>query len=297
METINIDPIQYCFRQTEYGDFASVQKIAHQLLSVKPNQTVLGILIASLLDQSTKEFSSSLSTLSPIDRFVAEHFVYFQSGHFDSMYKGWGMKRVRKLIEVYGIEFAGKRVLELGAGIGSIGSIFADMGAEVIGLEGRAINCNLAKLRFRNLKNYHIVQWDLEKDITKFGWFDLIINFAVVEVVSAFEQLLDCCMKMSDTIFLETMVCKSTDPYEVVYYDMDNDEYSDWPLSGKSPRPSPAFIERLFTDNGFKVSRHFDGMMNTVEHAYDWDETSDETVHRELRRYWSFTKESLNQRS
>jgi hypothetical protein len=42
----------------------------------------------------------------------------------------------------------------------------------------------------------------------------------------------------------------------------------DWLMAGKSSRPSPAYIERLFTEKGFEVHRYFDQDLNTSWHSY-----------------------------
>jgi len=270
------------------GDLTYAEMVARGLPHGDPNTASFEIRMLAMIEQM-RRMAVPLVQLSPVDRFVAEHFVYFTDGHFDRTYDGWRVKRVRKLMEVYGIEFQGKRILELGAGIGDIGSIFAELGAEVMGLEGRVANCNLARLRFRGMKNYQVIQFNLEDDFSRFGRFDLIVNFALVEVIERFEQLLQCCMRMSDTVFLETMVCDSTDPHKVIFVDMKGD-YCDWPLSGKSPRPSPAYIERLFLENGFDVHRHFDGDLNNWCNAYNWPHQNNNNVNNALRRYWSFTK-------
>ena len=247
----------------------------------------------SFKEQLSRQTTSSVTNLSPVDRFIAHHFIYLNDGHFADSYNAWRMKRVRKLMEIYGIEFKGKRILELGAGVGDIGSIFAELGAEVIGLEGRTANCNLANLRFRKLENYQVLQWDLEEDFSSFGRFDLIINFALVEAIEHFEKLLDCSMTMSDTIFLETLVCDSTDPYKLFFVEMHPDKSCDWPLSGRSPRPAPAYIERLFSEKGFDVHQHFDSDINSYPHTYDWKHQNNDNIHHSLRRFWSFTKKGM----
>jgi len=283
--------LEWTIQSLVRGDFTLSARIAREILEGTPNAVVYELFNLALTDRLVHESSSSLMNMSPLDRFIAQHFIYFHDGHFNETYKAWRMKRVRKLMEVYGIEFDGKRILELGAGIGDIGSIFAELGAEVLGLEGRKVNCNLANLRFRNLDNYSIIQYNLEEDFSQFGRFDLIINFALVEVIERFEPLLECCMKISNTIFLETMVCDSTDPYKVLYEDMPASQYGDWPLSGKSPRPSPACIERLFTDKGFAVHQHFDKDLNSYPHVYNWSHQNNDSTVRTLRRFWSFTKD------
>ena len=293
MDQVDVDMrIRVAMEALANGDFIYAEMLARGLPYGDPSSVSFEIRKLAMIDQ-IRRTSVPLVQLSPVDRFVAEHFMYLTHGHFDRSYDGWRMRRVRKLMEVYGIEFQGKRILELGAGLGDIGSIFADLGAEVVGLEGRAANCNLARLRFRGLKNYQVIQFNLEDDFSRFGRFDLIINFALVEVIARFEQLLQCCMKMSDTIFLETIVCDSTDPYKVLFFDMRGGDYNDWSLSGTNPRPSPAYIERLFIENGFDVHRHFDSDLNTCFVSYDWTHPCsniNSTNAHTLRRYWSFTK-------
>jgi len=275
----------------ERGDFNEASRVTKRVLDMEPDPTALQIFNLAKNEQVARRLAASRVAQSPVDWFIELTFLHSNWGHFHSSYEMWIQRRVQKLFQIYGIEFQGKKVLELGSGIGSIGSILCDLGADVIGLEGRKTNCNIAKLRFRNLKNYRIVQCDLEQDFCHFGEFDLIVNFGLVEVIQNFEQLLSCCMDMSDYTILETLVCDSIDPHMVGFVDMCSDEHCDWPLSGKSPRPSPAYIERLFLERGFEVHRHFDSDLNTDIHVYDWQHDNNGTTHGGLRRFWSFCKE------
>jgi 2-polyprenyl-3-methyl-5-hydroxy-6-metoxy-1,4-benzoquinol methylase len=283
--------LQQAIRALVGGEHFEAQRISRKLLFDQPNAVAFEILSTSLTNQIERRSAISLVGESSVDRFIAQHFLYLDSGHFYESYKEWRMRRMRKLLEIYGMDFEGKRILELGAGIGDIGSFFAELGAEVMGLEGRAVNCNLAKLRFRHLKNYEIRQCNLEDDLGDLGRFDLIINFGLIEVIENFEALLKTCMDLSDTMFLETMVCDSEDPHKLVYVDMPADQYNDWPLSGKSPRPSPSYIERLFSENGFRICRHFDHDLNVSPHCYNWSHKNDGSVKNEQRRFWSFVKQ------
>ena len=275
----------------EEGNFKEASLMAKCVLDMEPDVTAFEILKLAITEKVASRLAASRIAQTPVDSFIEQTFLHSNWGHFHSSYEMWVQRRVQKLFQIYGIEFQGKRVLELGSGIGSIGSVLCDLGADVVGLEGRTTNCNIAKLRFRKLKNYGIVQWDLEQDFRHFGRFDLIVNFGLVEVISHFEQLLACCMDMSDYTILETLVCDSTDPHKVFYVDMSSEHHSDWPLSGKSPRPSPAYIERLFAERGFEVHRHFDSDVNTHTHTYDWQHENDGKTHGGLRRFWSFCKE------
>ena len=280
------------------GNFTEAQRISRRVLFEEPNAVAFEVLNTSFMNQIQRRSSISLSGDCAVDRFIKQNFLYFYDGHFSEQYKEWRMRRIRKLLEVYGVDFEGKRILELGAGIGEIGSFFAELGAEVVGLEGRAVNCNLAKLRFRHLRNYEIRQHNLEDGIGGLGHFDLIINFGLIEVIKNFEALIQDCMDLSSVIFLETMVCDSEDPYDVVYVNMSAERCDDWPLSNISPRPSPAFIERLFCEKGYTVQRYFDRDLNVCphdfgsnSHCYDWPHKNDKSAEEKLRRFWCFVKE------
>ena len=274
------------------SEFATAESLTRQVLQQNQDSMTFDILQSTFMDQMAKTMRTTIQMADPIDRFLIQQFMSFTTGHYGANYQGRRMRRLRKVMELFGIDFTGKRILELGAGIGDIGSVLASLGAEVVGLEGRLANCNTANLRFRNLSGYQVLQWDLEKDFSEFGRFDLVINFGLVEVIERFVDLLDCCIRVSDHIVLETMVCDSLDPDRVFCIDMAGDEYDDWPLAGRSPRPSPAFIERFFQQMGYAIHRHFDADLNDPPHIYDWEHENNNRIGDGLRRFWHFEKGS-----
>jgi hypothetical protein len=205
------------------------------------------------------------------------------------------MKRISKVLDVYPGEFKGLRILELGGGFGDIGAFFASLGAEVLSLEGRRFNQRFASIKHRDIPGFKSEVYNLEEDFTHFGKFDLIINFGFLEMVTKIESVMDCCTKMSDAVFVETMVMDSTDPKKMIYVDMGHKDNDD-PLGGLSARPSPYFIEAFFEDKGFKTQRLFHKDLNTdfgTNHVYDWVHTNSEQLRNENRRFWYFTREPL----
>lgn len=251
------------------------------------------------LDKILKELElKNMLELSPADQFIFSHHEYFTQGHYHKHYPEWRMRRINKILEIYGTDyFKGKRVLELGGGLGDIGAFFAELGAEVLSLEGRACNRNIANLRYRNLKNFKSVDCDLESDFSDLGRFDLVINFGVIEIIQNIDNVLDCCMKLSDEIVLETMVCDSSNPDKIVFVDMDI-ETIDGPLNEKEKgaRPSPAYLENYFAKNDFSVTRYFTPDLTTTylasdgkpHHVYDWTPKDDNSITK--RRFWRFKK-------
>ena len=95
-----------------------------------------------------------------------------------------------------------------------------------------------------------MLQFNLEKNFTEFGRFDLIINFGLIYHLKNVDEHLNCCFKVSDDIFLETVVCDSTDPYKIFYAKRIRlvDEEA---LEGIGSRPSPFYIERIANENNF----------------------------------------------
>ena len=203
---------------------------------------------------------------------------------------------MKKLLAIFPPEyFPGKKVLELGSGIGYIGAFLADLGADVLALEGRVSNVNFAKLRYRNLPTFNPVLFDLDNDFAHFGRFDLIVNFGYLEIASSIEHTLNCCTQMTDNILVETLVCDSEDPDKVIH-DQCGNVGIDHPLNVQySLRPSPLYIEKYFKNHDWVVSRHFSADLNTSIHKYDWEHRNlDELRYGKkgpfLRRFWHFYK-------
>lgn len=248
--------------------------------------------IDTIRNQTQEIKSLALADLKagdPLDWFVVSNYHFMYQGHFHTHYDEWRMRRIRKVLELYGGDFSGKRILEIGGGIGDIGAFFARLGATVCSLEGRVVNRQLAAIKFRAIPGFQSVACDVEEDFSHLGRFDLIINFGLIEVVKDIDNVMECCCRMSDHVFLETMVCDSTDPDKIVYVDMDPDGV-DHPMYGKSARPSPFYIERFFEKKGFAIQRAFHADLNTHYHAYDWEHRNSAEINNRNRRFWYFTK-------
>ena len=248
-------------------------------------KTILGF-------RTIKEFLIAPPNLDSVDAYINRHFFYNDTGHFHPHYNEWTTKRITKILEIYGTNWKEKKILELGSGLGNIGSFFAHLGAKVLALEGRKNNVNFANLRFRNLKNFESVFCDLGGDFTSYGKFDLIINFGLIEVMDNIDNLnnvLKCCAKMSDNILIETLVCDSTDPSKIIYFERDT-KLNDESLSHQWVRVSPFYIEKFFKENNFEMFRHFTEDLNTEKHHYNWKHKNDGSINQSMRRFWDFRR-------
>jgi SAM-dependent methyltransferase len=234
----------------------------------------------------------SNTNLPSIDRHILLSAIYGISDFYDPSFIRWKIRRIDKILEVYGIDFfKNKNVLELGCGHGDIGAFFAELGANVLCLDGRAQSVTLANLKHRKVNNFKCLQFNLENDFTEFGKFDLIINFGLLYHLKNVTDHLNYCFKMSDDIMLETAVCDSTDPYKIVFYD-ENKDIDTNALEGIGSRFSPFFIERIAQENNFEGIRYFSADLNCEGFLYDWEQKNDDPDCRilHLRRCWRFKK-------
>ena len=230
--------------------------------------------------------------MTPAKQHIFNNNVFRHEGHYNWAYKEWTMRRINKVLDIFGVDwFSGKKLLVLGDGIGNIGAFFADIDAKVLSLEAQRENVNIAKLKYKNLKNFEIVQFDLRKDFTQFGNFDLIINFGLIEVMDEIDNLLQCCMKMSDKILVETIVIDSLLDKKIK---VSMGKKIDHGLSEFGTWCSPSCIEKYFETNGFNTRRFFDKDLNLSDRYYDWEHGIKIKKEEELRRFWLFEKEDKN---
>lgn len=260
---------------------STVKKLHHVI-------TAWGSQITNRLDLELLEVN-----LSPIDKHIVYSGLVNRTGLFHPSYEGWRVKRFNKMLEIYGFDFfKGKKILELGAGHGDIGAFFADLGAEVLCLDGRIQNINFARLKHRKLTNIKFVEFNLENDFSRFGRFDLIIDFGLIYHLRNVEEHLKCCFATADDIIMETVVCDSSDPHAIFFCE-EKREVDEEAVEGTGSRPSPFYIERIATENNFDFTRYFTPDLNFGEQfQYDWEHRNDnrlgENFH--LRRFWRLKK-------
>jgi SAM-dependent methyltransferase len=233
--------------------------------------------------------------MGPIDRHVLLNAVGSRAGLFHESYDDWRVVRINKILELYGVDFfPGKRILELGAGHGDIGAFFAELGAQVVCLDGRIQNVNLARLKHRDVPGIEFRRQDLETDFTGAGRFDLVIDMGLLYHVPNVAEHLGWALSMADEIVLETSVCDSTDPH-LVLLEAEDSRVDEEALGGTGSRPSPFFVERLARESGFEIVRCFTADLNAgPQFRYDWAHRNDGGSPKDmsLRRFWRFMRPS-----
>lgn len=236
--------------------------------------------------------------LRPGTSSLEKHLVYSglvnEAGLFHPSYEGWREKRLGKILEIYGAGFfKGRNVLELGAGHGDIGASLAGLGANVLCLDGRLQNVSFARMKHRKVARIRFEQFNLESDFSRFGRFDLIVNFGLIYHLRNVDAHLRCCFSVADDVLIESVVCDSTDPH-AIFYSPERTEVDEESLEGIGSRPSPFYIERLAAEELFSCTRYFTPDLNyTHQFVYDWEHRNDGRLSDDfvLRRFWRFTRQ------
>lgn len=215
-----------------------------------------------------------------------------QSGKYMDHYRTWRPIRVQKIESILGKEFfKDKTILELACGYGDIGKHFREnLGAKVTFAEGRKEHLSFISENNPDSEVIHLNQeneWNLGKR------FDVLIHFGVMYHLENWKQDLECALKHSDLIILESEIADSNDPkFEQKFIDPVSYDQSIHPEM-KATRPSAGYVESVFAENGFSFIRYDDSDLNAGFHRYDWVVTgnaenaaTDRNVGGGLRRFW-----------
>jgi 2-polyprenyl-3-methyl-5-hydroxy-6-metoxy-1,4-benzoquinol methylase len=194
--------------------------------------------------------------------------------HLD--YNAWRIHRVKKIIQILGIDwFKGKTVLDLACGQGHISSFFKSIGANVIAADARQEH--LASIL--NITTMQIDQdapWQLEEKV------DLSIHFGVLYHLKNWKQDLASTAKSSKIFFLESVVANTDDPlFEHNLYEEDGGGQNAYNKIGTVM--SAANVERILTELGCKFQRYDDedlSIPNKKLYQYHWTVTNQITDYK-----------------
>ena len=142
----------------------------------------------------------------------------------------------------------GKRVLDVGAGVGHFARMYADCGARVVAIEGRADNVRLLQERHPDVEAH--VGDIQDASVDGLGRFDVVHCFGLLyhldSPVAALRRLERVC---DDVLLLETMICDAADALAVL---VDESRSVNQALAGLGCRPSPSFLALALNRVGFR---------------------------------------------
>jgi SAM-dependent methyltransferase len=140
----------------------------------------------------------------------------------------------------------GRRVLEVGAGVGRLTGFFIDRGSSVLVTEARSEN--VAELR-RRLPTVDVAEADVEESLEDLGRFDLVFCYGVLyHLESPLRALRNMAAVCDDLLLIETMVCDSHLP---VLRLEDETKSVNQALRGLAHRPSPSYLALALNRVGF----------------------------------------------
>jgi len=202
---------------------------------------------------------------------------------FAGHYLKWRKQRIDAIVEHYKLQFfAGKNLLEVGCGHGDIGAHFQKLGAIVTCSDARPENLAVARNKYPEIST---VLADLDR-----GWpfddnFDIVIHMGLLYHLKEAEKPIREACAASWNLVLETEVCDSDDPNDILIVDEESRDY-DQAFGGKGCRPSPAYVERILHDCGMTFTRIMDARCNAEFHVYDWQVQNTKTWRSGLRAMW-----------
>ncbi|MEG4071187.1 FkbM family methyltransferase [Microcoleus sp. Pol14C2] len=186
-----------------------------------------------------------------------------------------------------GLDFVGKTVLELGAGIGDHTSFFLDRSCEVVAAEGRPQNLEILRARYPDIE---AIQLDIDTPDLKINQqFDIVYCYGLLyhlqTPTQAIEFMARSCQNM---LLLETSV--SFGEEEAINFCKEEADYPSQAISGNGCRPT-----RKWVYNQLKQYFEFVYMPitqpNHEQFPIDWTLSSSETL---VRSVFIASRQELN---
>ncbi len=142
----------------------------------------------------------------------------------------------------------GKRVLDVGCGVGHLAQFFVEQGCPVVCVDGRTENIASLRSRYPSLEAYVL---DVEKEpLSRFGCFPLVFSYGMLyhleNPLAGIRNMAEAC---SEIMLLETMVCDHTLPLMRL---AEESRAANQALWGFGSRPTPSFVVAALNQAGFE---------------------------------------------
>jgi len=147
-----------------------------------------------------------------------------------------------------GLPLAGKRVLDVGCGVGHLAQFFVNRSCEVVCVDARPENIARLRQLYPDLEA-HVANVETEP-LLRFGTFDIVFSYGLLyhleSPLAALRNIVPVCHEM---LLLETMVCDHTLP--ILRIEDETKTFSQ-ALRGIGCRPSPSYLMLVLNRVGFE---------------------------------------------
>jgi SAM-dependent methyltransferase len=146
-----------------------------------------------------------------------------------------------------GLPLPGKRVLDIGCGVGHLGARLAEMGAHVVCVDGRESNVADLRTRYPRLEAY--VGNVESEDLSRFGRFQIVFCYGLLyHLENPLQSLRNMTAVCDEMLLLETIICD----HEMALVRVE-DESTDvnQALGGIAGRPTPHYVVLALNRVGF----------------------------------------------
>jgi len=150
-------------------------------------------------------------------------------------------------LSTMGLTFRDKRVLDIGCGVGHLGARLAEMGANVVCVDGRESNIVSLRTRYPQLEA-HVGNVESE-DLSRFGRFQIVFCYGLLyHLENPLQSLRNMAAVCGEMLVLETIICD----HEMALVRVE-DESTDvnQALGGIAGRPTPHYVVLALNRVGF----------------------------------------------
>ena len=150
-------------------------------------------------------------------------------------------------LETMNLGLRGKRVLDVGCGVGHLGARLVEMGANVVCVDGREGNIASLRTRYPHLEA-HVGNVETEA-LSKFGRFPVVLCYGLLyHLENPLQSLRNMASVCGEMLLLETIICDHESALVRV-----EDESTDvnQALGGIAGRPTPHYVVLALNRVGF----------------------------------------------
>jgi SAM-dependent methyltransferase len=150
-------------------------------------------------------------------------------------------------LEAMALPLTGKRVLDIGCGVGHLGAKLAQMGASVVCVDGREGNISSLRTRYPHLEA-HVGNVETEP-LSRFGRFHVVFSYGLLyHLENPLQSLRNMESVCDEMLLLETIICD----HQLALVRME-DESTDvnQALGGVAGRPTPHYVVLALNRIGF----------------------------------------------